>query len=33
VNTGPGGIDTPLTLGELVEMNITNQDPRFFEDL
>ena len=33
VNTGPRGIDTPLTLGDVVEMNMTNQEPRFFEDL
>ncbi len=33
VNTGPGGIDIPVTLGEVAEMNMTNQEPRFFEDL
>ena len=33
VNTGPGGVDAPLTLGDVVEMNMTNQEPRFFEDL
>ena len=31
--TGPGGIDIPVTLGEVVEMNMTNQEPRYFEDL
>tara|TARA_Y100000816_G_scaffold272853_1_gene238646 strand:- start:149 stop:505 length:357 start_codon:yes stop_codon:yes gene_type:complete len=31
--TSPGGIDIPVTLGEVVEMNMTNQEPRFFEDL
>jgi len=31
--TGPGGIDIPVTLGEIVEMNMTNQEPRYFEDL
>ena len=30
---GPGGIDIPVTLGEVVEMNMTNQEPRHFEDL
>ena len=33
VNTGTGGIDIPVTLGEVAEMNMTNQEPRFFEDL
>ena len=33
VNTGPGGVDVPVTLGEVAEMNMTNQEPRFFEDL
>ena len=33
VNTGPGGFDVPFTLGEVAEMNMTNQEPRFFEDL
>ena len=31
--TGPEGIDIPVTLGEIVEMNMTNQEPRYFEDL
>ena len=31
--TGPGGINIPVTLGEVVEMNMTNQEPRYFEDL
>ena len=33
VNTGPGGVDEPVTLGEVAEMNMTNQEPRYFEDL
>ena len=34
ITSGPGGIEVPITLGELYEMNITNQPPtRFFEDL
>ena len=33
VNTGPGGVDAPLAFGDVVEMNMTNQEPRFFEDL
>ena len=33
VNSGPGGVDVPVTLGEVAEMNMTNQEPRFFEDL
>ena len=33
VNTGPGGVDAPVTLGEVAEMNMTNQEPRYFEDL
>ena len=33
LSTGPGGIDVPVTLGEVVEMNMTNQEPRNFEDL
>ena len=27
------GVDVPVTLGEVAEMNMTNQEPRFFEDL
>tara|TARA_B100001175_G_scaffold296816_1_gene286041 strand:- start:81 stop:422 length:342 start_codon:yes stop_codon:yes gene_type:complete len=26
-------IDVPVTLGEVAEMNMTNQEPRYFEDL
>tara|TARA_Y100000389_G_C17170810_1_gene369052 strand:+ start:139 stop:495 length:357 start_codon:yes stop_codon:yes gene_type:complete len=33
VNSGPGGVDVPVTLGDIAEMNMTNQEPRFFEDL
>ena len=34
ISSGPGGIEVPVTLGELYEMNMTNQPPtRFFEDL
>ena len=33
VNTGQGGVDVPVTLGEVAEMNMTNQEPRYFEDL
>ena len=33
LDTIPGGVDTPVTLGEVAEMNMTNQEPRFFEDL
>ena len=34
ITSGPGGIEVPITLGELYEMNMTNQPPtRFFEDL
>ena len=37
ISTGPGGIDVPVTLGEVAEMNITNQgttrDIRDFLDL
>ena len=33
INTGPGGVDVPVTLGEVAEMNMTNQEPRLFEDL
>ena len=27
------GVDVPVILGEVAEMNMTNQEPRFFEDL
>ena len=33
ITTGPGGVDVPVTLGEVAEINMTNQEPRFFEDL
>ena len=33
LTTAPGGVDVPVTLGEIAEMNMTNQEPRFFEDL
>ena len=33
ISTGPSGIDIPVTLGEIAEMNMTNQEPRYFEDL
>ena len=33
LTTGPGGVEAPITLGEVSEMNMTNQKPRFFEDL
>ena len=34
ITSGPGGIEVPITLGELYEMNMTIQHPtRFFEDL
>ena len=33
LSTGPGGIDIPVTLGEVAEMNMTNQPPRNFKDL
>ena len=33
LTTGPGGVEAPITLGEVSEMNMTNQEPRFFEDL
>jgi len=33
LSSGPGGLEIPLTLGEVAEMNMTNQEPRFFEDL
>ena len=33
VTTGPGDVDEPVTLGEVAEMNMTNQEPRYFEDL
>ena len=33
INTGPDGIEFPITLVELYEMNMTNQEPRYFEDL
>ena len=34
ISTGPENQEVPVTLGELYEMNITNQPPtRFFEDL
>ena len=34
ITSGPDGIEVPITLGELYEMNMTNQPPtRFFEDL
>ena len=33
LDTIPGGVDTPVTLGEVAEMNMTNQEPRFFGDL
>ena len=34
ISSGPGGIEVPITLGELYEMNMTIQPPtRFFEDL
>ena len=33
ITTGPGGVDVPVALGEVAEMNMTNQEPRFFEDL
>ena len=26
-------VDVPVTLGEVAEMNMTNQEPRFFKDL
>ena len=26
-------VDVPVTLGEVAEMNMTNQEPRYFEDL
>ena len=33
ISTGPENQEVPVTLGELYEMNITNQPPtRFFED-
>ena len=33
IDTIPGGVDAHVTLGEVAEMNMTNQEPRFFEDL
>tara|TARA_B100000530_G_scaffold102954_1_gene63730 strand:- start:61 stop:417 length:357 start_codon:yes stop_codon:yes gene_type:complete len=33
VTNGPEGVDEPVTLGEVAEMNMTNQEPRYFEDL
>ena len=33
LSTAPNGIDIPVTLGEVAEMNMTNQPPRHFEDL
>ena len=33
IDTIPGGVDAPVTLGEVTEMNMTNQEPRYFEDL
>ena len=33
IGTIPEGVDAPVTLGEVAEMNMTNQEPRFFEDL
>ena len=34
ITSGPDGIEVPITLGELYEMNMTIQPPtRFFEDL
>ena len=33
IDTIPGGVDSPVTLGEVAEMNMTNQEPRYFEDL
>ena len=33
IDTIPGGVGAPLTLGEVAEMNMTNQEPRYFEDL
>ena len=33
IDTIPGGVDAPVTLGEIAEMNMTNQEPRYFEDL
>ena len=33
IDTIPGGADAPVTLGEVAEMNMTNQEPRYFEDL
>ena len=33
LTTGPAGVDVPVTLGEVVDMNMTNQEPRYFEDL
>ena len=33
IDTIPPGVDAPVTLGEVAEMNMTNQEPRYFEDL
>ena len=33
LSNGLGGIDIQVTLGEVAEMNMTNQPPRNFEDL
>ena len=33
LTTGLGGVEAPITLGEVSEMNMTNQELRFFEDL
>ena len=33
IDTIPGGPDIPVTLGEVAEMNMTNQEPRYLEDL
>ena len=33
LDTIPAGVDAPVTLGEVAEMNMTNQEPRYFEDL
>ena len=31
ISTNPGGVDVPVTLGEVAEMNMTNQEPRFLK--
>ena len=33
LSSGPGGLEIPLTLGEVAEMNMTNQEPRYLVDL